>query len=152
MSYVINSKNMKKQMKKKRKRIIDYSIIIAVIILLLIIAFSTNVVNIQEISENVRRQLYGDPIDLETGLINNEYFGINQKSKITAIIVPKIVVNNKNLVLFSIINICLNNTPIPTKIKVHICIINIKSAFSYLSPYKTFIIIGDTILIIIQII
>ena len=79
MSYVINSKNMKKQMKKKRKRIIDYSIIIALIILLLIIAFSTNVVNIQEISENVRRQLYGDPIDLETGLINNEYFGINSE-------------------------------------------------------------------------
>ena len=76
---MINSKNVKKQMKKKKKRIINYSIIISVIILLLIIAFSTNVVNIREISENVRRQLYGDPIDLETGLINNEYFGINSE-------------------------------------------------------------------------
>ena len=81
MSYVINSKNMKKQMKKKRKRIIDYGIIIVLIILLLIIAFSTNVVNIQKISENVRRQLYGDPIDLETGLINNDYFGISSDGK-----------------------------------------------------------------------
>ena len=63
-------------MKNKKRRILILSFII-MIIAVLIIGFSTNEITIQQIDENIRRNLYGDPIDLETGMINNEYFKIS---------------------------------------------------------------------------
>lgn len=61
---------------KKRRKIIILSFIF-IIIALLVIALSTNVINIQQINENIRKSLYGEPIDLNTGIINNEYFNIS---------------------------------------------------------------------------
>ena len=61
---------------KKRRKIIILSFIF-IIIVLLVIALSTNVINIQQINENIRKSLYGEPIDLNTGIINNEYFNIS---------------------------------------------------------------------------
>lgn len=62
-------------MKIGKRKIIILGIIL-VIIVLLVIAFSTKIMDMQQINENIRKNLYGDPIDLETGLINNEYFKI----------------------------------------------------------------------------
>lgn len=68
-------------MKNRKKRIPIFGLVIIFIIIILIILFSTNVINIQEINENIRKSLYGDPIDLDTGVINNEYFNINSERK-----------------------------------------------------------------------
>ena len=63
-------------MKIKKRKIVILSFIF-IIIALLVIAVSTNVINIQQINENIRKNLYGEPIDLSTGIINNEYFNIS---------------------------------------------------------------------------
>lgn len=63
-------------MKIKKRKIVILSFIF-IIIALLVIAVSTNIINIQQINENVRKSLYGEPIDLSTGIINNEYFNIS---------------------------------------------------------------------------
>lgn len=68
-------------MKNKKRNIPIFGLIIIFIIIILIILFSTNVINIEEFNGNVRKSLYGDPIDLETGTINNEYFNINSEGE-----------------------------------------------------------------------
>lgn len=67
-------------MRSKKRKIVILSFIF-IIIILLIIAFSTSIINIQDINENIRRGLYGEPIDLETGMINNSYFEINSNGE-----------------------------------------------------------------------
>lgn len=64
-------------MKNNKRKIIACSLIF-ILVILLIIGFSSNIINIQQIDENIRNRLYGEPIDLESGIINNEYFNINK--------------------------------------------------------------------------
>jgi len=53
--------------------------ILFVIVILLIIFYillKTNIINVGKIEEYVLKQMYGEPIDLTTGIINNNYFKI----------------------------------------------------------------------------
>lgn len=68
-------------MKKKKKKLIILGFIFIVSILI-VIGISSDIINIEEINENVRKSLYGNPIDLETGIINNKYFNINSEREV----------------------------------------------------------------------
>lgn len=67
-------------MKIKRRKIILVSISI---IILMIICFLTRIIDIRAIinNTNMHSAMYGDPIDLDTGIINNEYFNINSNGE-----------------------------------------------------------------------
>ncbi len=59
---------------KKKKNII-LTIVILSIIAIIIICKNTHIV--EELIENIKITRYGEPIDPETGLINNDFFGIS---------------------------------------------------------------------------
>ena len=65
-------------MKKKRKLLIGLSIIVGILICIFLLSHNEK---IQNIREDTRKLLYGEPIELSTGMINNQYFGISSEGK-----------------------------------------------------------------------
>lgn len=64
-------------MKIKNKRIKRLIFIIVILIIFVLLIFLHNSNSMRIIKEVSLKQLYGDPIDIKTGIINNEYFNIN---------------------------------------------------------------------------
>ena len=60
----------------KRRKIIKRSIIIFFICLCMCVLF-TNKTQIMELTDEIKKAIYGNPINEATGVINNLYFGIN---------------------------------------------------------------------------
>ena len=60
-------------MKKNKRKIISIVLLLCLIIIIFVL-HSKN--SLEEIVEKVAIQLYGEPIDLETNIINNRYFNI----------------------------------------------------------------------------
>ena len=67
-------------MKRKRRKIILAFIII---ILLLVVCIGTGIIDIRKITNNMNilSAIHGDPINLDTGIINNEYFNISSNGQ-----------------------------------------------------------------------
>ncbi len=57
--------------------LISIILIISIIIIFFILKNET----IQRIDYDIKKRLYGDPIDTQSGLINNEFFFINSEGK-----------------------------------------------------------------------
>ena len=62
-----------------KKKYLVLILLIAVLIGIAYIFFSPEILEI--IEENIRKSMYGEPINLETGEINNEYFSINAEGE-----------------------------------------------------------------------
>ena len=67
-------------MRRRKRKVI---IVFVIIILLLITCICIGIKNIREFTNNtnILSAIYGDPIDLNTGIINNEYFNISSNGK-----------------------------------------------------------------------
>lgn len=61
----------------RKKLLISIILIISIIIIFFILKNET----IQRIDYDIKKRLYGDPIDTQSGLINNEFFFINSEGK-----------------------------------------------------------------------
>ncbi len=60
----------------KKRKIIKMSIIVFLICLCMFLLFA-NRTQIMELTDEIKKAIYGNPIDETTGIINNLYFGIN---------------------------------------------------------------------------
>lgn len=58
-------------------------IIILLIFVIIVIIFVTNIINInyESLKVEIRKKMYGEPINRETGVINNQFFGINSEGE-----------------------------------------------------------------------
>lgn len=65
-------------MKKKRKLLFAFVMIAGILLCIFLLSHNEK---IQNIRENTRKLLYGDPIELSTGIVNNQYFGISSEGK-----------------------------------------------------------------------
>lgn len=66
-----------KKIKVKKKVIILISIFLIFLIYIVLINYN----KIQNLANLIKIQMYGEPIEKETGIINNEFFSINQDGK-----------------------------------------------------------------------
>lgn len=64
-----------------KKKILLTLIIIGIISMIIIGLLFCRSETIKNIDYNIRKNLYGDPINLENGLINNNFFYINKEGK-----------------------------------------------------------------------
>ncbi len=63
---------------KNKKILVFFFLMIAFISMYFIY---TNVTYIKEITYSIKQELYGEPINLQTGQINNQFFNINNEGK-----------------------------------------------------------------------
>ncbi len=63
----------------KNKKIIMFSILI--IIFIVIYYMYTHISEINDLTISIKQQLYGEPINIQTGEINNQFFNINSEGK-----------------------------------------------------------------------